>query len=39
MLLNFEHLVFPALDVFSYYNKDAWRNQNKAINKGNIISK
>ena len=39
MLQNFEHLVFLALDVFSYYNKDALRNQNKAINKGNIISK
>ena len=39
MLQNFEHLVFLALDVFPYYNKDALRNQNKAINKGNIISK
>ena len=39
MLLNFEHLVFPALDVFSYYNKDAWRNQKKSINKRKIISK
>ena len=39
MLQNFEHLVFLALDVLSYYNKDALRNQNKAISKGNIISK
>ena len=39
MLLNFEHLVFAALDLSSYYNKDTWRNQNKAINKGNIIKK
>ena len=39
MLLNFENLAFPALDLFSYYDKDASRNQNKAINKGNIISK
>ena len=38
-LLNFEHLVFAVLDVFFYYNKDAWRNQNKAINKENIINK
>ena len=39
MLLNFEHLIFVSLDVLSYYNKDAWRNQNKVITKGNIINK
>ena len=33
MVLNFEHVVFPALDVLSYYKNDAWRIQNKAINK------
>ena len=39
MLLNLEHLVFEAFDVFSNYNKHEWRNQNKAINKGNIANK
>ena len=39
MLQNFEHLIFLALDVFSCYNKDALRNQSKAINKGNTTSK
>ena len=29
MVLNFEHVV----DVLSYYKNDAWRIQNKAINK------
>ena len=33
-MLYFEHLGFLALhNVFSYYNKDTWRNQNKVINK------
>ena len=39
MLLNFEHLVLPVLDVFYYHNNDVWRNKNTAINKRNIISK
>ena len=38
MLLYFKHQVFLALDiVFSYYNKDTWKNQNKVINKRNIV--
>ena len=36
--LYFEHRVFLALDkVFCYYNKDTQRNQNKVINKINIV--
>ena len=38
MLLYFEHQVFLVLDnVFSYYNKDTRRNQNKIINERNIV--
>ena len=37
MLLYFEHRIFLALDnVFSSYNKDTQRNQNKVINGRNI---
>ena len=37
-LYKFKHWVFLVLDnVFSYYNKDTWINQNKVIIKRNII--
>ena len=33
-----EHQVFLDLhNVFSYYNKDTWRNKNMVINKRNIV--
>ena len=34
----FEHWVFLVVDnMFSYYNKDTRRNQNKVINERNIV--